>query len=1008
MKVRLKRESVMNTVNTQLELEMKLFLRMRFVWQCVVLGFLLAAVAPPGRAATLNYISAYDSALQGDWVTSAWENQEGDIAINLNAAAPGRTGKAIEVSYNGEGGYGAFGLADRKPGWIPQYKYFNETKSVEFDIYFEPGSDSVENLHFILEDAFDSDEPNLGDLIPDWNSYSGSERFGKWFHVAVDLAAIHPTINRFAGFLIFNDSGGAPHYRIMNIKLGWTPDLTTPVVTLLSSEANLSYNEVTLNFATDEATTFRVDYGIGNYNKNVQGDADAWDFSHNVKLAGLAPGATVQYRITATGHRIDTASTTSKGQLLGSFALPPAPTSPPAISNITVVGITGSRAEVQWSIERPCVVAFEYQRPGGPKLARSFSEFQAMGSAVLDLLEPLMTYSVTFKATDAFGFTATNKTTFTTTAASVPTVTINVNATQEHPISPWIYGINFYENVPDAPANLTLNRAGGNRWTAYNWENNASNAGSDYGPYQSDDYLMWTFDPNLPTDVPGDAMRVRVAADRARGMASLITIPMQGYVAIDKDGTKININDPNAISQHFKQLVYAKNAPFTATPSLNDAFVYADESVWALRGKFPTDIFADPMTPTFLSLDNEPDLWTYTHKEIQKNPITVSSFIQKTIALSTALKNVDPAAKIFGPAHYGFAGIQSLQEQPGFSVSYWFTDKYLTDLKAASETAGHRLLDVYDIHWYSSARWPEAGAYDSVTSLTGTNLTASQIQALVQSPRSLWDTTFSEDSWINRDFFNGPIYILPRLQEKINSNWPGTKLAITEYENGGGAHIAGAIAQADNLGVFGQMDLFAATLWPLTGNYPFLRAGFKMYRDYDHNKGSFGDISIATVSSATEKVAAYVSRDSAHAGRYVIVALNRSFDAQDVAFNGLSVSGQAKVYRLQGKTPDPAYVGEVPANLANWVVTLPPLSVSTIEITQPQAARAQLRALAPTTAGQFKFALDGTVGKKYTIVTSANLTAWQNAQDVTLQTASQEITLTSNGAALYFQAVETP
>ena len=32
------------------------------------------------------------------------------------------------------------------------------------------------------------------------------------------------------------------------------------------------------------------------------------------------------------------------------------------------------------------------------------------------------------------------------------------------------------------------------------------------------------------------------------------------------------------------------------------------------------------------------------------------------------------------------------------------------------------------------------------------------------------------------------------------------KLAITEYDNGGGLHIAGTIAQADNLGVFGTPD----------------------------------------------------------------------------------------------------------------------------------------------------------------------------------------------------------
>src|SRR5690606_20303905 len=42
-------------------------------------------------------------------------------------------------------------------------------------------------------------------------------------------------------------------------------------------------------------------------------------------------------------------------------------------------------------------------------------------------------------------------------------------------ISPWIYGTNFGE-----VANARFNRSGGNRLTGYNWENNASNAGSDW------------------------------------------------------------------------------------------------------------------------------------------------------------------------------------------------------------------------------------------------------------------------------------------------------------------------------------------------------------------------------------------------------------------------------------------------------------------------------------------------------------------------------------------------
>ena len=53
-------------------------------------------------------------------------------------------------------------------------------------------------------------------------------------------------------------------------------------------------------------------------------------------------------------------------------------------------------------------------------------------------------------------------------------------------ISPLIYGTNGPQNPTQN--RYTLLRSGGNRMTAYNWENNASNAGSDY-QYQNDGYL---------------------------------------------------------------------------------------------------------------------------------------------------------------------------------------------------------------------------------------------------------------------------------------------------------------------------------------------------------------------------------------------------------------------------------------------------------------------------------------------------------------------------------------
>src|ERR1051326_5704804 len=54
-------------------------------------------------------------------------------------------------------------------------------------------------------------------------------------------------------------------------------------------------------------------------------------------------------------------------------------------------------------------------------------------------------------------------------------------------ISPYVYGL----NQPDwngRTKTLSLYRWGGNRTTAYNWENNASNAGTDWFN-QNDSYL---------------------------------------------------------------------------------------------------------------------------------------------------------------------------------------------------------------------------------------------------------------------------------------------------------------------------------------------------------------------------------------------------------------------------------------------------------------------------------------------------------------------------------------
>jgi len=883
---------------------------------CVVGFYFLAGTAT--RAQT-NYVTIYDGALQGAWVRQCWEGYP--LATDFAASAPGFPGaKAIEVNFTNA--WDAFGLADMLPGWDLQWNYLNEVKTVEFDIYFASNSTSPDNLTFILDDVTYADEPALSTMISNWSFLPDAQRYSQWLHATVDLQSLHPTIARFYRFLLFNNGDFRPHCYLNNVRLGWVSRTNAPVITLDSAALNPTYNQLTVAFHTDEYTVSRVDYGVGNYGTASIGDPSDWSLHAAFALTNLTPGTTLQYRITASDHRMDSNAPPNVGYYYGTLAVPLIPAEPPLISGFVATNLLGNRATLIWADDRPCTAQLTYHKANGDNLVRLFPDLATNHVCVLDLLEPLTAYNVSLVVTDAFNLVTTQALSFTSGTSSVPDVVITVDPNSAHAISPWIYGINFYNSLPNPPRNLPFDRHGGNRWTAYNWENNASNAGNDWY-FSSDDYLGGG-------DIPAEALRARIASDHTNGLASLITVPMLGYVAADKNGN-VDINDPNHLANRFKPIRYQKGAAFTTTPNTNGTAVYIDESLWALRSKFTNDIFADPNRPTFVSLDNEPELWPSTHQEIQGTAEPdVTNFLHQTIALCQAIKGVDAAAQTFGPVHYGFYGISYWQGAPGFSADYWFTDKYLQTLRDASVAAGRRLLDVYDFHWYSEATDSKG---NRIGGLLASNLNSDQIQAIVQSPRSLWDTNYTEKSWIAQ-YFNGPVYIAKRLQDKINTNWPGTGLAITEYDNGGENHIAGAIAQADNLGIYGRLGLFAACYWPNANTFPFVAAGFKMFRDYDGNLSAFGDLSLAANSSATTNVAVYVSADSQHPNRQVIVAINRSFDVHDVGFQGTTFAGVAKIYRIQNQQTDPIYVGSVPADLSSWVVTLPPLSVSTIEVKQ--------------------------------------------------------------------------
>ncbi len=643
--------------------------------------------------------------------------------------------------------------------------------------------------------------------------------------------------------------------------------------------------------------------------------------------AGLTNSTKYFYVVSALNTAGESANSSEAS---GTPALPAPAPSVPAVPTALAATAGNQQVSLSWTassgatsyrVKRASASGGPYTQVGAPTTTSYTNTGLTNGT----------TYFYVVSALNATGESANSSQASATPAAvAAADVTITVNPTNTKPISPWIYGLNFYTGISGAPPHLTLDRAGGNRWTAYNWETNASNAGSDF-LYENDTFLT-------SSTTPAEAVRSFVAADQSLGMASVMTVQLQGLVSGDESGP-VSVTSPPDLTR-FKQVIDKKStitpAAFTDTPSPTDANVYMDEFLWSMDQKIPGIFGAGAPLPTFVSLDNEPELWNSTHLEVQgHNPVSSDNYIAKTITLTKALKDQFPNVMIFGPVHYGFEGIYNWQGELSATPdgTNWFPDKYLPAIKTASDAYGKPLVDVYDFHWYSEA----TDGSTRVTNLTGSTLTDAQVQAIVQSPRSLWDPTFTENSWITNAVLGEPIKLLPRLQAKINAEFPGTGISITEYENGGDNHIAGTIAQADNLGVFGSQKVFAATLWPL-GTCPYILAGFRAFRGFDGATASFGDTSLAATSSKVQNVAVYASSDSTRPGRFVFVAINRSTSTQVTAINGVTLSGTASVYQMtassaQGQNPiHPVLVQQIPASGSSLTITLPALSVSTIEV----------------------------------------------------------------------------
>ena len=446
---------------------------------------------------------------------------------------------------------------------------------------------------------------------------------------------------------------------------------------------------------------------------------------------------------------------------------------------------------------------------------------------------------------------------------------------ERHEISPLIYGMNWADEATASLLDLPLNRWGGNAVTRYNFKEDSSNTGNN-----------WYFE-NIPPEEPNPSLPVGSGADLfvqqniRTGTETLMTLPMTGWVAradyacgFDEEvyGDQVETDEwrPNCGTGVLVDgtVITKANPAHTSIPITPDWNV---EWINHFNGQFGS---ADEGGVRFYNLDNEPTLWSHTHRDLRgEDHLGTSEFIERSIAYASAAKRADSQGQIVGPVVWGWSAYfwSAMDVYSGHDPKVHAPDQdahggipfvayYLQQMKKHEDDTGDRILDYFDLHFYPQSvgvAFNEAG---------DVNLHALRLR----STRALWDPTYVDESWIGET-----VMLIPRMKEWVATYYPGTKLAISEYNWGGLEHINGAVAQADVLGIFGREAVDMAALWgPPELKQPGMFA-FRMYLNYDGFHSKFGDISIGATSENQDQIAVYAAK-RAEDGAYTIMVLNKT------------------------------------------------------------------------------------------------------------------------------------
>lgn len=493
-------------------------------------------------------------------------------------------------------------------------------------------------------------------------------------------------------------------------------------------------------------------------------------------------------------------------------------------------------------------------------------------------------------------------------------VTISPEAPRR-PISPLIYGVNFNSFDPAPKLSWPLRRWGGNATTRYSWELDVANRAHDWY------FLNLPESATPPPLLPHGSLADRfIDETRAAGGEALITLPTIGWTpfdrqrragfAVDKYGQQTDMNcvelgngkcAGNGIRKS-DGLPVTNNDPHDtsreAGPEFSTAWMNHIASRVGTAGQGGVRYFA---------LDNEPILWNSSHRDVHPSPVTYDELWQNTVDYASAIKAQDRNAQIFGPVTWGWCDLfgsaaDNCTTGPDRAAhgNMPLLEWYLKQVRDYELARGVRLVDWVDIHYY-----PQAPA----VTLSDNELPTVAARRL-RSLKNLYDPNYNDESWIEQ-----PVNLIPRVKQWIDTQLPGAKLAITEYNWGGDDGLTSALAQAEALAIFGRegVDLAARWLEPRQGS--LVEQAFRLYLNYDGQGSRLMGDSVKTVSSKVDAVGAYAIWGSPSTTKKLYVLLFNKDTVQrhvDVQLTSQTLTGaQPAFYRLDSSGLRPISPGVI-------------------------------------------------------------------------------------------------